>query len=70
MPNECVAGHAWSLLSSQTPQKQPGSGSDMTAEMTWQFSDRIWRLAWIQMTVFAESHHYHSFVDPYCPLDV
>ena len=22
------------------------------------------RLAWIQMTVFAKTHHYHSFVDP------
>ena len=52
--------------------KPPNISLDLAvaAEMTWQFSDSIWRLAWIQMIVFAETHHYHSLVDPYCPFDV
>jgi hypothetical protein len=32
--------------------------------MTWQFLDCLWRLALIQMTVFAKSHHCHSFDHP------
>ncbi len=36
----------------------------VTAKMRWEFSQSFWRLAWIQMTVFAETNHYHSFMDP------
>ncbi len=27
-------------------------------------------LPWIQWTLFDETHHYHPFMDPYCPFDV
>ena len=39
----------------KTPPNQPGSGSDSRDDMT--VFRQFWKLAWIQMTVFAETHH-------------
>jgi hypothetical protein len=59
------AGHIWTPLSSPTSQNQPGSGCADTKSIKFSSLDSSWSLPWIWWSLFAESHHYHSCMDPY-----
>ena len=57
-----VAGHVWTLLSSPTPQNQPGSDSVYTESM--HYGDTFWTFPWSEWHMIAESHQYHCLMDP------
>jgi hypothetical protein len=63
-----VARHVCILLSSPTPQNQPGSSSVHTESIA------LWRhfldFPWSEWHVIAESHQYHCLMDPWWPFNM